>query len=195
MQLRTSPGKADRAKAAPARRALATDRSCGERWFAVQCRPHREPAASVRLGDQGFRVFLPLRAKTWRHAGRIEIRRVPFFPGYLFIALDLGRDQWRSVNGTFGVRRLVTAGDPPRPAPLPSGLVEALRGQTDDMGCLRPAGALRIGQAVRVLAGPFGDRIGELIELDDAGRIRVLIDLLGGRIPAVMPRGEVIAAH
>jgi transcription antitermination factor NusG len=48
-------------------------------------------------------VFLPLREKTWRHAHRIEVRRVPFFPGYLFVALDLDHDQWRSVNGTIGV--------------------------------------------------------------------------------------------
>jgi transcriptional antiterminator RfaH len=52
---------------------------------------------------------------------------------------------------------------------------------------------LRIGQGVCILAGPFGDRIGELIGLDDAGRVRVLIELLGGRIPVVLSRGEVMA--
>ena len=45
------------------------------------------------------------------------------------------------------------------------------------------------------LAGPFGDRMGELIELDGAGRVRVLIELLGGRIPAILSRGEVMAAR
>jgi transcription antitermination factor NusG len=167
----------------------------GPRWFAVQCQAHREHFAAFQLRQQGFAVFLPLRPKTWRHARRIETRHVPFFPGYLFMLLDLDRDRWRSVNGTFGVRRLVTAGGEARPVALPAGLVETLRGEADDRGCLRRAGLLRAGQAVRILAGPFGDRMGELIGLDEAGRVRVLIELLGGQIPAILSRGEVMAAR
>jgi len=166
----------------------------GERWFAVQCQPHREPGAAMQLRNQGFQVFLPLRPKTWRHARRIETRQVPFFPGYLFVVLDLDRDAWRSVNGTFDVQRLVMVGGGIRPMPLPPGLIEGLRNEADDRGCLRFEELLRVGQSVRILAGPFGDRLGELIELDDAGRVRVLIELLGGQIPVVLPRGEVMAA-
>lgn len=167
--------------------------SPGEQWFAVQCGPHRESGAALQLRNQGFQVFLPLRPKTWRHARRIETRHVPFFPGYLFVVLDLDRDRWRSVNGTFGVQRIVTGGEEAKPLPLPRGLMDALRCEADERGCLRPNGLLRVGQGVRILAGPFGDRIGELIGLDDAGRVRVLIELLGGRIPVVLSRGEVMA--
>ncbi len=167
----------------------------GERWFAVQCKGNREHGAAIQLRNQRFRTFLPLREKTWRHAHRIEVRRVPFFPGYLFVALDLDRDQWRSVNGTIGVQRLVMAGGDERPVPLPRGVVERWRSETDDRGCLRHEELLRVGQAVRIQSGPFGDRLGELVALDDAGRVRVLIELLGGRIPVIMPRGEVMAAR
>ena len=118
-----------------------------------------------------------------------------FFPGYLFVVLDLIRDRWRSINGTFGVQRLVMAGSEERPVALPRRLVEALLCQADSRGCIRPSGLLPVGQQVRILAGPFGDRMGELIELDEAGRVRVLIELLGGRIPVVLSRGEVMAAR
>jgi transcription antitermination factor NusG len=167
----------------------------GERWFAVHCQAHREHGAAMQLRGQGFEVFLPLRPKTWRHARRIETRYVPFFPGYLFVVLDLVRDRWRRINGTFGVQRLVMVGSEDRPIPLPRGMIEALRREADARGCLRPGGLLRVGQAVRILAGPFGDRMGELIELDEAGRIRVLIELLGGRIPVVLSPGEVMATR
>ena len=167
----------------------------GARWFAVQCKAHREHGAAIQLHNQRFRVFLPLREKTWRHSRRIEVRRVPFFPGYLFVALDLDQDQWRSVNGTIGVQRLVTPCGETRPVPLPRGVVEAWRNETDDQGCLRCAEPLRAGQAVRIQSGPFGDRLGELVDLDDAGRVRVLIELLGGQIPVTMPRGKVTAAR
>jgi len=167
----------------------------GQRWFAVQCKANREPGAAIQLRNQGFQVFLPLRQKTWRHARRVEIRQVPFFPGYLFVVLDLQRDRWRSINGTFGVQRLVMAGGEALPAPLPQGIIEVLRCEADERGCLRHEELLRVGQAVRILAGPFGDRMGELIELDDAGRVRVLVELLGGRRPVDLSRGEVSAAR
>ena len=175
--------------------AASRDLSPDERWFAVQCKRNREHGAAIQLHNQGFMVFLPLREKTWRHAHRIEVRRVPFFPGYLFVALDLDHDQWRSVNGTIGVRRLVTAGGDARPAPLPRGVVETWRSETDDQGCLRRVEPLRVGQAVRIQSGPLGDRLGEIVDLDDAGRVRVLIEILGGRVPVIMPRGKVMAAH
>ena len=167
----------------------------GGRWYAVHCQPHREQRAAVQLRQQGFRVFLPLRPKTWRHARRMEIRHVAFFPGYLFVVLDLIRDRWRSINGTFGVQRLVMTGGGERPIALPPGIVEALLCLADARGCVQPRGKLPVGQQVRILAGPFGDRMGELIELDGAGRVRVLIELLGGRIPAILSRGEVMAAR
>jgi transcription antitermination factor NusG len=167
----------------------------GERWFAVQCKNNREHGAAVQLRNQRFQVFLPLREKSWRHAHRIEVRRVPFFLGYLFVALDLDRDQWRSVNGTIGVQRLVTAGENARPVPLPRGVIEMWRSETDDQGCLRRVEPLRVGQAVRIQSGPFGDQLGELVDLDDAGRVRVLIKLLGGRVPVIMPHGKVMAAR
>lgn len=167
----------------------------GERWFAVQCQAHREAFAANQLRAQGFTVFLPLRPKTWRHARRLETRHVAFFPGYLFLVLDLDQDRWRSVNGTIGVKRLVMVGGAIRPMALPPGIIEALLCQADDRGCLRPGGPLRIGQNVRILAGPFGDLLGELIELDENGRVRVLIELLGARVPAALSRGEVVAAR
>jgi transcription antitermination factor NusG len=167
----------------------------GERWFAVQSQPHRELVAANHLRNQGFRVFLPLQPRTWRHARRVETRLVPFFSGYLFVVLDLDRDRWRSVNGTFGVQRLVTNGGETRPAPMPPGIIEAIMSKTDERGCLQPGGHLRVGQEVQILDGPFGDRTGELIALDDAGRVRVLIELLGGRIPALLSCDQVTAAR
>ena len=167
----------------------------GQRWFAVQCLANREPGAAIQLRNQGFKVFLPLRQKMRRHARRVEIRQVPFFPGYLFVVLDLQRDRWRSVNGTYGVQRLVMAGGEALPAPLPQGIIEALHCEADERGCLRHEELLRVGQAVRILAGPFGDRMAELIGLDDAGRVRVLIELLGGNFPVTLLRGEVVTAE
>lgn len=37
----------------------------------------------------------------------------PFFPRYAFVKLDLWRDRWRSVLGTFGVTTLIIEKDVP----------------------------------------------------------------------------------
>lgn len=167
----------------------------GERWFAVQSQCHREAGAAIQLRNQGFGVFLPLRTRTCRHARRIDIRLVPFFPGYLFVALDLGRDRWRSVNSTYGVQRLVMTGGEGRPMPVPTGIIEALHREADARGCLVADDRLRVGEPVRILAGPFSDVVGELVQLDESGRIRVLVELLGGRIPIFLPRVQVVATN
>src|SRR5262245_64991181 len=91
----------------------------GERWYVVHTLPLGEARAQSQLENQSFLTFLPKRQKTVRHARKLTSVLAPFFPRYLFVALDLTRDQWRSVNGTFGVARLVMQGE--QPAPVPRG--------------------------------------------------------------------------
>jgi transcription elongation factor/antiterminator RfaH len=162
------------------------------RWYAVQCLSHRESGAAANLGNQGFRVFLPRRRKTRRHARKTETVLVPFFPGYLFVALDLTRDRWRCVNGTYGVAGLVMHGD--RPASVPPGIVEALQDSCDDADVLLWEPELKLGKPVRIMTGAFADFIGELDRLYASARVRVLLDVLGSRVPALVPRESVISA-
>ena len=153
------------------------DRPKGRRWFVVQCQPRKEVQAGLNLANQGFRSFLPRIRKTTRHARRSRTALAPLFPRYLFVSLDLGLERWRSVNGTFGVSRLVSHGA--WPAPVPNGLVEELIAITEEVGAIDLKHALTPGERVRFLSGPFAETIGRLVALDDAGRARVLLELLG----------------
>lgn len=163
----------------------------GVRWYAVHSQPHRETRAQSQLENQGFRTYLPNRLKTVRHARKLKTVPAPFFPRYLFVALDLGYCQWRSVNGTFGVTSLVMAGE--RPQPVPPGVVEAMIGSTDQNGLLSFEHDLRVGASVRLLAGPFAEQLGTLDRLDDSGRVRVLLNILGGATPVQVAR-ELVAS-
>lgn len=161
-------------------------------WCAVQCQPNRERIAAFHLRNQGFSVFLPLREKTRRHARRIEKARVPFFPGYLFIRLDLGRDRWRCVNGTVGVVRLVMQGL--TPAFVAKGVVEKLLKAADKEHVLKAQPALKAGESVRVIGGPFVDFLGKLMEMTEKGRLRVLLNLLGGATSVLLSKEQVVSA-
>jgi transcription elongation factor/antiterminator RfaH len=159
---------------------LSAIRNDSQRWYAVHTLPLSETRAQGHLEYQGFRTFLPRRRKTVRHARKMSTIAAPFFPRYLFVALDLTRHQWRSVNGTFGVARLVMRGD--GPSPVPCGVVETLIGSADEDGILQFCSQLKVGARVRLLAGPFVDQLAILDRLDDSGRVRVLLDLMGRQV-------------
>ena len=152
-------------------------------------RRRRRDNLRIRL----FRVFLPRLLRSRRHARKFETILAPLFPRYMFIALDLRRDRWRSVNGTFGVDRLLMrAGEP---EPVPHGLVEQLSEAAAADGVVRCGPALTPGQNIRVTAGPFAELMGTLDQLDDQGRVRVLLDILGGKIPVVLSRNLVASTE
>jgi transcription elongation factor/antiterminator RfaH len=151
-----------------------------ERWYAVHTLPFGEARAEGNLAGQDFRIFMPKRRKTIRHARRLTTVEAPFFPRYLFIALDMGRDQWRRVNSTFGVARLIMRGEEPRP--VPGGVVEALVASSDARGILQLGPTLRVGGPVRLMAGPFAEHLAILDQLDESGRVRVLLDILGRQV-------------
>ena len=95
------------------------------------------------------------------------------------MVVDRTRDRWRSINGTLGVDRLLMYGGEPQAVPV--GVVEKLLAAADSQGNVRFDFHLKEGQAVKVTAGPFAELIGQLERLDDNGRVRVLLEILGGK--------------
>jgi transcription antitermination factor NusG len=164
----------------------------GERWFVAQTLSHRELSARFHLGTQGFRTFLPRFHKTVRHARSLREVIAPVFPGYIFVVLNPERDRWRSINGTFGVARLVSACQ--RPVPVPAGVVEALLSSVDESGLVRFDRGLKPGQSVRVVAGPFAQLLGVLERLDTKGRVQVLLNVMGRQAAVMMDQANLTAA-
>jgi transcriptional antiterminator RfaH len=162
------------------------------RWYAVHAQPNRESRAKNQLENQAYEVFLPRRLKTVRHARKLTDVAAPFFPRYLFIRLDLTRDRWRSVNGTFGVSRLVMQGDMPQQ--VPRGVVETMIAAVDPKGLLCLEEGLKVGSPIRLIAGPFAEQLGTLDRLDDSGRARVLLKIMGATVPVELERKIVTAA-
>jgi len=156
------------------------------RWYVVNTLPHQESRAEANLSRQGYRAWLPAIRRARRHARRIDTVHAPLFPGYLFVELDIAREAWSSINGTFGVRHLLSHGE--RPLPVPEGFVETLRGTVDVSGEVDLAGTMRPGERVRLLAGPFADCVGTLGHLGSGGRVAILLDLLGQKVEAQVSR-------
>ncbi len=117
----------------------------------------------------------------------------PYFPGYLFVHLDLeeaGTFSAQYIPGTVG---LVTFGG--EAADVPDGLIHAIRNRVEEINA---AGgelfdALIMGQTVVVHSGLFAGY--EAIfnaRLPGSERVRVLLKLLKNRqIPADLPAGQI----
>jgi transcription antitermination factor NusG len=165
-----------------------THPTAGNRWYVVYTQPHREFRAQMQLAAQSFHTFLPRYRKTIRHARKLITVNAPFFSRYLFVALDLRRDQWRSVNGTLGVISLISDGS--FPIPLPPGVIESLIDVSDGPGFVNLGCDIQVGERVRVLTGPLANLVGELVRLDGAGRVQVLLQLLNGVVAVSMNRSD-----
>jgi transcriptional antiterminator RfaH len=114
------------------------------------------------------------------------------FPRYIFLLLDLERDRWLSVQSTVGVSSLYTCEN--RPVPVPEGIVETLIENTDEANLTLFCSGLTTGQSVRILSGPFANFVGTLERLDAAGRVRVLLDMMGTAVPVALRRFAICPA-
>lgn len=156
------------------------------RWYVVNTLPHQEARAECNLRRQGFDPWLPTFRKTRRHARKVDSVVVPLFPSYLFVRLDAQVARWRSINGTFGVVKLLCNGDAPEP--VPDGLVDAILRRRDTRGLVQlPPRQFAVGEALRVDAGPFADLVGIYEGMSGRDRVVLLLDMLGRKVKATVP--------
>ena len=162
-------------------------------WYVVHTHPQGETRAKTNLERQNFETYLPRYRKWRRHARKTEIVAAPLFPRYLFLRLDIDRECWRPVLSTFGVAGLVCRGG--HPSAVPGGIVEAIREREDDQAFvdLTRQAALKAGDPVQVMGGPFADHVARFEGLNEAQRVVVLLDLLGRQLRVTVP-AETIAA-
>lgn len=162
-------------------------------WFVVQTQSRAEAKAKRHLVNQGFKTYMPVYQRRVRHARRSELVLRPLFPGYLFVQLDPDLHRWRSINGTVGVRQILTDGNAPRH--VPDCIIEEIVAREDENGAVKLATpAFRPGQLVRVLDGAFADVSGLFEEMRDENRAVLLISLLGRKVRVNVPAAEVTAA-
>jgi transcriptional antiterminator RfaH len=164
------------------------------RWYVVQTQANGEAKAAEHLRRQGYEIYLPRHLKRRRHARKVDLVAKPLFPRYMFVAIDMAAQRWRSIQSTAGVSRLVTNGD--EPAAVPDGVVRALRAREDVKGFVKldAAPAFVPGDKVRVLAGAFVDNAGLFNGMADHDRVSILLEMLGRKVRVVLDADLVAAA-
>lgn len=154
-----------------------------DRFYVVQTQPQRERLAVNELRNQNFQTFYPV----IRHLPRISRGRLgdsrisPLFPKYVFVSLDLDLDQWRSINGTRGVTRLICM-DEDRPSPVSQFVMERLLAAGEIIEEREAGLPFNINDLVEFTNGPMKGIQG-IVSLCAADRVSLLMDMLGGSVP------------
>jgi transcriptional antiterminator RfaH len=124
-----------------------------QNWYALHVKPHKERIVFEQLVAEDIEAFYPRLKVTPKNPRARKIR--PFFPGYLFVRLDLQESGRNALQWTPGVHGLVRTGD--IPAAVPDNLIFELKGrleQIEEVGGLKFQ-QLKKGDRVRIVEGLF----------------------------------------
>ena len=147
------------------------------RWYVMHSKPRKEMFLRERLRIQRFEVYLPtIRVKPVNPRARKE---QPFFPGYLFVHVDLEKipiSEFRGIAGSIG---LVCYGG--EPAYVGDLLIRELQKQVEEItdSANRYVDRFRPGDLVVIKDGPFATYKAMFdCRLSGSDRVRVLLELL-----------------
>ncbi|MEJ5313118.1 MULTISPECIES: transcription termination/antitermination protein NusG [Anaerolinea] len=161
-----------------------------KKWYAIQSKPNKEQALCEQFLSRGIEVFYPqIRVNPVNPRAR-KVR--PYFPGYLFVHLDLEQVGLSTIHWIPFARGVVSFSN--EPASVPDNLIEAIRKRVDEVN--RAGGeifeSLKHGEAVLIQDGPFAgyEAIFD-VRLPGKERVRVLIQLLSQRyVPVELQVGS-----
>lgn len=160
-------------------------------WYTLHVKPHRErsvhklllsPASLPTLTvledpEQGFEVFFPSYRVKPVNPRSARVR--PYFPGYLFVFVDLdavGTHAFDRIPGTHG---LVAFGD--EPAIVPPNLIDSLQRRMAELALTGEESAKQFqpGDPLDITAGPFAGYEALFDEqLPGTERVQVLLSFL-----------------
>lgn len=165
------------------------------RWYVVQSKPNYENVVAFELQCQRMRCFLPRMKLVRRIRGADVVVPSVLFPSYLFVRFDVTKTQWRSINGTRGVVKLLASTED-TVVPVPKGFVEALIAKTDRKGFIVAEQAVAVvkkfivGDEIRVTEGIFQGFTGTCTRVKKDSLV-VLMHLLSGKIGVELPTSTV----
>jgi transcriptional antiterminator RfaH len=157
-----------------------TDMNPPGSWYVVRTRPRQESVAEANLDRQDFRVFLPRIETSRSFRGKWKKRVETLFPNYLFVRLNLERDNISPLRSTLGVKELVAFGGHIKP--VPDAFIEELRASADpDTGILQRdlPSSFRAGDEVTIVSGPLSGHHAVFQATAGEGRVAVLMEMLG----------------
>ena len=137
-------------------------------------------ASSMGMEDYIFRVVVPEQTEVEVKDGVTKEKVKKMFPGYILVEMIMNDEAWFIVRNTPGVTGFIgSSGKGAKPFPLTPMEVDKILGSMG-MSRLDIGNNLDIGDAVKVINGPFANMYGKVTSLDvEHQKVEVAIDLFG----------------
>ncbi len=161
-------------------------------WYAVQVYSNfedkvekmlRENIERAGLGDKFGEIMVPREEVVELKDGQKVTSQRKFFPGYVLVQMEMNDETWHVVKDTRQVSGFLGSGGKPRP--MPQREVDALVHQIEE-GIERPKPKVMfdVGEAVRVIDGPFASFNGVVEEvMEDKAKLKVSVSIFGRPTP------------
>jgi len=142
-----------------------------------------ENAERAGLSDKFGEILVPREEVVELKGGQKVTSSRKFFPGYILVEMEMNDETWHIVKGTKQVSGFLGASGKPRP--MPQREVDALRRQIEEgIEHPKPKIMFDIGEAVRVIDGPFASFNGVVEEvLEDKAKLKVSVSIFGRPTP------------
>jgi len=166
-----------------------TDDKTG-RWYVLHTYSGHETSVAInlmqrvktmKLEGRVLEILIPTQNKIQIKRGKKTSIKEKIFPGYMLIKLMLDDETWLAVRTTPGVTGFVGIGS--KPTPLPPQEVVSIK-KFMEQEAPKYKATFSIGEAVKIIEGPFADFLGTVDSIDDAkGKVHVLVSIFGRETP------------
>ena len=148
-----------------------------QKYYVIHTKPKQENKALINLKRQGFKTWFPFFKKTIFLKNREIEKKEPFFPGYIFVILDILKDDWSKIQSTFGVKYLITI----------DGIPKEIEHSNIKMIKQIIAGAtLKLNDKVKIISGKLINKKGKIIEMCSSNRVKLLLESLNGKFITIL---------
>ncbi len=145
------------------------------KWLLVYTKAKEEQRAKTNLENQGFQTFLPMIAFVKMNRSKSTTVE-PMFPRYLFIKLNLEKDNWTLIKSTRGVSHIVVFGQ--RFAEIPDRVVAHLKSGADKNDIFKQTikrQEFEKGDTLIIAQGIFKDKEATFLSKKSKERVRILL--------------------
>jgi transcription termination/antitermination protein NusG len=137
--------------------------------------------STLDMADKIFQIVVPTEEEIEIRNGQRHTVQRKVFPGYVLVQMVMSDDSWYVVRNTPGVTSFVGMGN--KPTPLGEAEVQTIIKQMA-AEAPRVKVTLGVGQAVRIIDGPFADFQGVIDEINqEKGKVKVLVSFFGRETP------------
>lgn len=163
-----------------------------KKWYVVNAQSGFESQAKASLEERIKRhsmeksfgqILIPTENVVQLVKGKKQTRSKKFFPGYMFVEMELNQETWHLVKGSSKITGFV--GNKTQPLPVPAEEVMRVTKQVEE-GTERPKAKVNFkeGENVRVVDGPFSNFNGTVEEINmEKEKVKVLVSIFGRPTP------------